>query len=199
MEAAMRTLAGEYAFTVVWSPFLLRSGIPLDGHAKAPETATNKRVGTRLKTVGDEVGINFTGKCDRYPNTLLAHALLEHLHETAPAVQDAMSERLFHGYFTDGNSGYPDRTNLVAMAAEVDGVDAAVVGAFLAQAEADGPETGALARVARKAAAASRSGISGVPFFRINGHDAFSGAQGEETFVRAFRAAASAAAPHSQQ
>ena len=189
----MRMVADEFAFSVVWSPFLLRSGIPIDGHPKAMETATNKRVGTRLKSVGDAVGINFTGKCDRYPNTLLAHALLEHLHETAPEAQDAMSERLFHGYFTDGNSGYPDRANLVAMAAEVDGVDAVAADAFLAQAEADGPEAGALARVARKAAAASRSGISGVPFFRINGRDAFSGAQGEEAFIRAFRAAAAVA------
>ena len=194
MEAAMKTVAGQYTFRVKWMPFLLRSGIPIAGYPKAPETATNKRVGTRLKAVGDAVGINFTGKCDRYPNTLLAHALLEHVYDdAAPAIQDALSERLFKGYFTDGNSGYPDRANLVAMAAEVEGIDAAEVDAFLAQAERDGPRAGALALIAQQAEAASRSGISGVPFFRINGRDAFSGAQPEKQFIAAFRAAAAAA------
>ena len=45
----------------------------------------------------------------------------------------------------------------------------------------------------QQAEAASRSGISGVPFFRINGRDAFSGAQPEKQFIAAFRAAAAAA------
>ena len=35
----------------------------------------------RLKAVGQAVGIEFTGKCDRYPNTLRAHALLEYASE----------------------------------------------------------------------------------------------------------------------
>ena len=39
------------------------------------------RVNPRLKSAGQAVGIDFTGKCDRYPNTLRAHALLEYASE----------------------------------------------------------------------------------------------------------------------
>ena len=31
-----------------------------------------------MKAAGAAVGIDFTGKCDRYPNTLIGHALLEY-------------------------------------------------------------------------------------------------------------------------
>ena len=61
------------------------------------------------------VGIDFTGLCDRYPNTLLAHCLLKYTEEDA-AVQDKLSEILFRHYFTDGL--YPDGANLRKAAVE---------------------------------------------------------------------------------
>ena len=47
------------------------------------------RVSGHLKTQGEAVGINFTGKVDRYPYTLTAHALLEY----AKSVDDTYAKQ----------------------------------------------------------------------------------------------------------
>ena len=54
------------------------------------------RVSPRLKSAGASVGIDFTGKCDRYPNTLKGHALLEYAktHNNG-ALQNDLQEALF--------------------------------------------------------------------------------------------------------
>ena len=49
-----------------------------------------------LQKEGVEVGIDFTGKCDRLPNTLQAHALLEYAKEhDGGSKQNEMAEALF--------------------------------------------------------------------------------------------------------
>jgi len=112
------------------------------------------------------VGIDFTGACDRAPNTLEAHALLAYAAEVAPDKQSDLQEVLFRHYFTDGR--YPSGSNLEAAATEA-GLDGEAALAY-AQDEKN------KARVVEEARRNS-SGISGVPFFRFNGEDAFSGAQ----------------------
>ena len=114
---------------------------------------------------------------DRYPNSVKAHALLEYALDTKGAVvQNNLQEVLFRHYFTDGL--YPDLVNLEAAAVEV-GLDAKEAVAYLQT-----PQASTQARA--KAAANSQNGISGVPFFYINGQPAFSGAQPPERFVREF-------------
>lgn len=160
---------------VNWKPFLLRGpGIPLEGIPKGgtPET----RVPARMKAAGEAYGINFSGLCDRYPNTLGAHALLDFALKVSKEKQNEVQEILFRMYFTDGI--YPGGANLgdAAREAALD-VDAAL-------AYVNDPAN--LERMATEAAAASRSGVSGVPYFYLNGRPAFSGAQPPETFLRAF-------------
>ena len=49
-----------------------------------------------MKAIGQTVGIDFTGKTDRYPNTTQAHVLLEYVKEKYnPQIQDKVSEALF--------------------------------------------------------------------------------------------------------
>ena len=62
---------------VEWKPFLLRPNMPEEGQPKAPDTPDNPRVGARLKQAGASSGVNFTGKTDRTPNTMRAHALVK--------------------------------------------------------------------------------------------------------------------------
>ena len=51
---------------------------------------------SRLKSMGETVGIEFTGKPDRYPNTLQAHALLEYTRNVKGASeQNKVAEELF--------------------------------------------------------------------------------------------------------
>jgi predicted DsbA family dithiol-disulfide isomerase len=154
--------------------------MPEEGTPKAPNTPDNPRVGQRLKDAGQAAGVNFTGKCDRAPNSIKAHALLRYAAEHKPEVQHELSGLLFKMYFEDGD--YPDAVNLAVRAAQV-GLNKDDVLEFLAGRSAE-------AAVQQEAAGYSRQGVTGVPFFIFNGQPAFSGAQNEETFLRAFEKAA---------
>lgn len=166
---------------IKWLPFQLRPNIPPEGHEKGgtPES----RVGARIKSAGDAVGIKFTGKCDRYPNTLAAHALLKYADMTAPDKQNALQEILFRQYFTDGI--YPSGDALSAAAAEA-GLDAEAARAFAEKRENQ-------LHVQNEAIANSQRGISGVPYFFVNGKPAFSGAQPPSAFTRLFSGVANTA------
>mmetsp|Transcript_34286 Transcript_34286/g.70741 ORF Transcript_34286/g.70741 Transcript_34286/m.70741 type:complete len:143 (+) Transcript_34286:436-864(+) len=130
-----------------------------------------------MKEAGNSVGIDFTGKCDRAPNTILAHCLMLHALKTKGAVlQNELQEVIFRSYFTDGV--YPDVENLTAMGAEV-GLDKGEVKAMLESGQYE-------KQVLREASEYSNGGVNGVPFFIINGHPAFSGAQDPRTFLKAF-------------
>ena len=157
-----------------WLPFQLRNNIPVEGVPKGgtPES----RAGARMKAAGAVVGINFTGMTDRYPNTLAAHALLEYAAKEAPEKQDMLQEVLFRHYFTDGL--FPAGENLKAAATEA-GLDGA---AALKYASVEENQAAVQAAARRNA----QSGISGVPFFIIDGKPVFSGAQPPEAFVEAF-------------
>lgn len=155
-----------------WLPFQLRPNVPAEGVPKSgtPET----RVGARMKAAGAAAGIDFTGKCDRYPNSLAAHTMLKYAGKVAPAKQSDLMEVVFRQYFTDGL--YPDGDNLAAAAREV-GLDADAARAYALSEENQ-------KAVAREAREISMEGVSGVPFFYVNGEPAFSGAQPPATFVR---------------
>jgi len=180
--------ASEYSFSVRWHPFLLRPGMPVNGKEKAPDTPDNPRVNPRMKMMGAREGVNFTGLCDRYPNTVATHCALywadqEEQRGALPAgFQDRLSDRIFYGYFTAGE--YPDVEMLVAAAVEV-GLTSAQEHELRQRLE-NGDDANTIQRIARDY---SRQGISGVPFFFFNGQPAFSGAQPEEAFLDAFREA----------
>lgn len=162
--------------SVRWRPFFLRPNHPLEGVAKPPNTPDNPRVGERMKSAGMAVGIDFTGLCDRSPNTLRAHCLLKFT-ETDTELQNRLSEILFRQYFTDGL--YPDEANLRKAAIEAGVPDLDKAMSFVAS---DEPQQA----VKAEAAELSRSGISGVPYFIVNGKPAFSGAHPPDQFRRVF-------------
>lgn len=130
-----------------------------------------------MKMAGEAVGIDFTGKTDRSPNTLVAHALLEYaLENHGPEKQNEVQEALFKGYFTDGV--YPDVSNATAIAVSC-GLDGEEVGRALV-------DEGRLRKV-REAVRRNYDAVDGgVPTFVVNGRRVFSGAQDPSTFHRAF-------------
>jgi len=169
LDKAISATSSNADVTVTWRPFLLRPEMPLDGKLKQ-----GNPVGDRLREAGVRAGIDFTGLTPRYPNTTQFHALMDWTLETAgPETQHRLSEVLFRHYFTDGR--YPDNDNLKAAAVEV-GLDA---GAALKAVNDDARKS----KVRTEAINYSRRGVSGVPFFIINGEPAFSGAQPPEVFV----------------
>jgi predicted DsbA family dithiol-disulfide isomerase len=112
----------------------------------------------------------------KHTRTLLAHEALHHA--KTHGLQIEFVERLFAAYFEQGRHiGHVEE--LVALAAEV-GLDAD----DLRRALADGIYAGA---VEQDSATARAYGISGVPFYVIDGRYGVSGAQSPETFAETLR------------
>jgi predicted DsbA family dithiol-disulfide isomerase len=117
----------------------------------------------------------------RTPNSLDAHRIIWLAGERG--VQDAVVAALFLAYFTDGRD-LSDRVTLAEIAAGA-GLDRAEVDKLLAG--EDGLEA-----VHAGEHEARRLGVSGVPFFVVNGQVAPSGAQPPELFLQAFEQAGEA-------
>jgi predicted DsbA family dithiol-disulfide isomerase len=119
----------------------------------------------RVASVGAQDGLELRFDRMQPGNTFDAHRLLAFAHTQGNGKQDALKERLFRAYMTDGAAIY-DRDVLAACAKDV-GLDATPVLAGDAYTdEVRGDE-----RLAREL------GISGVPFFVFGGRLAVSGAQ----------------------
>ena len=188
LEAALARLGDEpgLAVTVRWHPYELNPDLPAQGvpraaylEAKFGGTDRADAIYARVRAAGAEVDIPFAFERIRLqPNTFDAHRLITWAQERGGA--DALVERLFRAYFTEGRYiGAVDE--LVALAAEVD-LPADESRAMLA-ADAYRGEVEAEFREARDA------GISGVPFFIFNGRTAVSGAHDPETLLEAIAAA----------
>ncbi len=168
---------------VVYQPFLLDPDVPPEGvdlRARLAEkygAASLDSMFDRVTQIGRADGLTFDFvKVTRTPNTIAAHMLVE----AAPqAKQTAFLDRLHTAYFERGED-IGDRAVLLthweaAGLVRVDG-EKALDDAALRQ------------RVTTEARSQSRSGVRGVPFFRI-GATTVSGAQPVEALVQALQAA----------
>jgi predicted DsbA family dithiol-disulfide isomerase len=136
----------------------------------------------RVAGIAASVGLDYHLESTQQTNTVKAHELL-HL-ARAHGLQEPMKERLLRAYFIEGAhvGRIPD---LVDLATQV-GLDPNEVEAALTSSQY-------LPDVKADMAQARAYGISGVPFFVIDGRYGISGAQETSTFVDALNEAASAA------
>lgn len=173
---------------VRWHPFQLNPDLDPAGMSRA-DYVSNKfgpraaSVYDRVTAVGASVGIpfNFAG-IQRQPNTLKAHALIAVAQ--AGSEQDRLVQALFDAYFID-NLDLTDDEVLVGVA-----TGAGILSERARQALDD---QGLLAQVAQADAKARSLGISGVPFFIVNGQYAVSGAQEPEQLLAAMAQASASA------
>jgi predicted DsbA family dithiol-disulfide isomerase len=135
------------------------------GRSLAQAAAMNERV----SGIAAQDGLEYHLEKAQYGNTFDAHRLI-HLAATHH-LQDAMEERLFRAYFTEG-AALGDTETLVKLASEV-GLDADEAHTVLASA-AYADEVRADIQKAR------RLDIQGVPFFAIDEKYGISGAQSSE-------------------
>src|SRR5690606_32902106 len=133
-----------------------------------------QRVSAAAQAVGLEPDF---AKISRQPNTLRAHALVGAAVDEAQ--QQAVVERLFRAYFVEG-ADLTSRDTLAALAREAGLAEEAVREAL------DG---GGAQQAARDDTEARRLGVSGVPFFVVDGKLGVSGAQGAEALLAAFEQA----------
>jgi predicted DsbA family dithiol-disulfide isomerase len=144
--------------------------------------------GVQIQTLAAEEGLVYRRTAGGViGNTHLAHEVMHAA--VASGRGDAMLERLYRAYFTEGRSVF-DVESLVALGVEV-GLDESDLragldeGRYTAAVEADNREARAL-------------GARGVPFFVIDRRFGVSGAQPVEVFVEALTRASESGAARSQ-
>ncbi len=168
---------------IAWRAFQLNPDMPRDGMDRAEYMAMKFGSGRkadeiyrRVTDAGVAEGIDFRfDKIKRTPNTTDAHRLL--LYAQGAKRQEAMLNRLFEGYFTEG-ADIGDTETLTGLAGEA-GFETAAVRQFL---------TGDQGReqVMEDLSLAYKMGITGVPCFILEGRYALPGAHEPEAFQPMF-------------
>jgi predicted DsbA family dithiol-disulfide isomerase len=176
LEAALASPSMPAKVQFAWRPFELNPDMPAEGverkvyRARKFGEARSAELDVKMAETGRELGIDFAfDRMQRTPNTRLAHRLIwEADHQGR---QDAVVERLFHGYFEQGlDIGDNQVLRGIAEAAGLatDGVDQALT------------EPGSLEAVTNLEQQGYAMGIQGVPFFILVAKYAVSGAQPPE-------------------
>ena len=179
LEAALADLP-ELDVEVRWRPYQLDATIPPEGidrkaYLQRKFGARVDEIYNRVKEAGATAGIPFAFEdIERSPNTLDAHRLIRWA--SSAGAQDAIVERLFRDFFIEGKD-IGDREVLLAAARDC-GLDPAIVADLLAG-EADKES------VREEIASAQHIGVTGVPFFILDGKFALPGAQPPDVLKRA--------------
>jgi len=189
LEQAL-TLTPDREITVRWRPFRLDPTIPAEGIDR--ETYLTRKFGSleavadshrRLTEMGRAEGIAYRfDAITRAPNTVNAHRLVHWA--AAEDRQDAMVERLFAAYFSEGLDVGDD--DVLARLAGEAGLDGDIAARLAGQEDRDA--------VTAEVENAYRIGVSGVPCFILDRRYAVVGAQSAEVLVEAMTQAAAAEA-----
>jgi predicted DsbA family dithiol-disulfide isomerase len=120
----------EHTIDIRWHPFQLNPGMPVEGisrreyrTAKFGSWEYSQQLDARVAENGRLAGIEFRfDRMERTPNTFRGHVLLAAALKQGLEVQNCVAERLFVGYFINGeDTGNPNV--LLAIAREC-GIDA---------------------------------------------------------------------------
>ena len=187
-ELAVRQFPGKEYIAVEWKSFQLDpESVTQPGKSVNEYLAERKgwtleyarQVNDHVTNMAREVGLNYDFDKAVVANSFDAHRL-SHLAKKH-GVQDAMEERLFSAYFTEGKNT-ADHETLIQLAVDV-GLRRDEVRQMLAGNDfADD--------VNKDVYEARQVGARGVPFFVFNNKYAVSGAQPTEVFLQALKSAA---------
>lgn len=179
---------GERPIEVEFHSFELSPDAPVDfdggvvdylSRHKGIPTAQAQQMLDQMTALGASEGLTYDFAIAQQANTRRAHEVL-HLAK-AHGRQDAMVERLFRAYFTEGRHlGRED--DLVDLATDV-GLDAEEVRSALAEGTYAAAVTADLEQ-------ARAYGISAVPFFVLDGRYGVAGAQSPDVIAQALAQAA---------
>ncbi|KNC87161.1 hypothetical protein SARC_00689 [Sphaeroforma arctica JP610] len=177
LEEAIKACGDEVDVHVRWLPYMLKPDVPTEGIAVGKKSGGNKD--KTLANMGKKVGIKFTGKASKTPNTTMAHSLKHYaLEELGSEAQTTMQEKLFKSHFTSG-AFLGDVDVLVRIAKEC-GLDGEQSREYILSKEAAKSTQKELDKY-------KKLGISSVPSYVMNGSFALKGAESPEAFVNAFR------------
>jgi predicted DsbA family dithiol-disulfide isomerase len=176
LEAAMHEPSLPAPVHLSWRPFELNPDMPSEGierkiyRARKFGAARSAQLDAQMLATGREVGIEFAfERMERTPNTRLAHRLIWEAGRQGR--QEAVVERLFHGYFEEGLD--LGGREVLAGIAEGAGLESGAVSRALADADS-------LEAVMSLEQEGYAMGIEGVPFFILSAKYAVAGAQPAE-------------------
>ncbi|MCJ8153398.1 DsbA family oxidoreductase [Chryseobacterium sp. SSA4.19] len=182
-EKALENLPFKNEVEVEWKSFQLDPALPADKSLSTfdyfrekkgfPEAQARQMI-AQVKEMGSSAGINFNFENALIVNTFPAHKIL-HLakkHRQSNEMEDA----LFRAHFTDGKN-VSDTQTLISLADSL-GIDKQETEQVLTSKAFNN-------EVSQDILDAKKHGISGVPFFVLNGKYAVSGAQPVEVFQNA--------------
>ncbi len=183
LEAALKLLAEDgLHFTTGWRPYQLNPEMPPEGisrqmyrTAKFGSLARSQELDANVAESGRVVGLEFRfDRMEVTPNTIEAHRAVRIAGSVG--LEDAMVERLFAAYFTEGcNVG--DVAVLARLAGEI-GMDPKLLLGVSGRSD-----------VIASDSAARAAGLNGVPSFLMQGYLLFSGAMPAEQMAAQFRRA----------
>ena len=185
LEHALAEWPGRDRVRVVWKSFQLQPDARTDPSKNAMQSLVERKGWTMeaaraaaadVTARAKSVGLDFDLANTKVANTFDAHRLT-HLAD-ARGHGDAMVERLFRAYFTEG-SNVGDSATLSALATDVGLAAEEVERRLSTEAYA--------AEVRHDIDEALQLGINGVPFFVFDGRYAVSGAQDVEVFLEVLR------------
>ena len=181
-EQALEQFPGNDAVEVEWKSFQLNPDMKTEpsknineylAEHKGISLARAKEMNERVTAMAAEVGLTYDLGRAVVANSFDAHRLSHFAKKHGR--QDAVEERLFKAYFTEGKNT-ADHGTLVSLAVEA-GLNAEEVRAMLAGTEFSDD-------VNRDIYEASQVGARGVPFFVFDNKYAVSGAQPSELFLQ---------------
>ena len=183
---ALESLGAEIKANLTWKPYQLEPNAPPEGFDTfdylsrkigGPERVRQSH--EMLTRMGEEIGLPFAlDKAKVFPNTLDAHRLLHWAGDQSAGTQDDVARALFTANFVEGrNVGDHDTLVEIASACGMNGED--VRRRLATDEDRD--------TVRQEIADAQRIGVSGVPFFVVEGKYAISGAQSVDVFTNALR------------
>lgn len=164
---------------IKFSPFRMRPDVPADGLDEPPRMYLDRRYVANVQARGKEIGLDYSHKCQRVPNTLKAHVLQDYAFELSTAKQMEVAEIIFRKYHTDGLD--PTDLEVLVSAATEAGLDASEVRAILTDPTRQAATAQKIQHNARR--------TGGVPTFIVNGQNIGSGAQPPAVLMRAFEVA----------
>ncbi|WP_041740018.1 DsbA family oxidoreductase [Echinicola vietnamensis] len=183
LEAALAEFPHKDDVEVVWKSFLLNPDMKTDldksiaqylAETKGWTVEQAEEAGNQVTEMAKEDGLEYHFDKVVVANGRVAHRLLQYAKTEGKG--DAMKERLFKAYFTEGaHTADPD--TLVKLAVEV-GLDASKARESLDSKEFD-------LLVTQDIYESHQLGVRGVPFFVLNEKYGVSGAQPKETFAQA--------------
>jgi len=182
-ESALAAYDANGELEIVHHAFQLNPSAPRDRTASRREMLMQKygltpeqmvATDARMTQLAAEEGLDYHLEAAVTGNTRDAHQLVQFAREQAR--QDAMIERLYRAYFSEGRSVF-EQDSLVDLAVDV-GLDAEAVRKALREGRYD-------SAVQEDVDLARRIGITGVPFVVFNGKYGLSGAQPSSVFLEA--------------